>query len=76
MILTKKNVNFKVGDEVMVYFPVTKVGLSTKLLPLWQGPYVIKKQLGDVTYRVEKEEKLISVHVQRLLPYTRFNKDS
>ena len=57
----------------MVYFPVAKAGLSQKLLPLCQGPYKIKEKLGDVTYRVEKEDRVIAVHVQRLLPYYKFD---
>lgn len=65
-----KQVEFNVGDLVMVYWPIPKAGLSQKLLPRWDGPYEIKSRLGKWTYRIKKRERIFSVHVQRLRKYT------
>ncbi|XP_045165454.2 uncharacterized protein LOC123529264 [Mercenaria mercenaria] len=44
---------FKVGDKVYVYFPVKKVGRSSKLLSYWRGPYQVIEKLSDVIYKVD-----------------------
>jgi hypothetical protein len=67
--LKHKKIVFKEGEQVMVFWPVPKKGFSQKLLPKWDGPYKIVKQLGAVTYRVQKERKTFCVHVQRLQHY-------
>ena len=47
-----------------------------KLLPRWEGPFKILAKLGDVTYRVAKDEKTYVFHVQRLKKYQPWiNKD-
>ncbi|MCX6654290.1 MAG: hypothetical protein NTY03_04115 [Candidatus Bathyarchaeota archaeon] len=38
---THKEVKFKEGELVMVYFPVGKEGLSYKLLAKWDGPFTV-----------------------------------
>ncbi|MCG8033048.1 MAG: DDE-type integrase/transposase/recombinase, partial [Candidatus Thiodiazotropha taylori] len=43
---------FKIGDQVFVYFPVKRVGTSSKLTPFWKGPYRITGKLSDVLYKV------------------------
>jgi hypothetical protein len=65
---THKHVNFNIGDQVMVYTPVAKVGLSPKFTPRWKGPSIILERLDDVIYRVEeiKTNRVSAVHVQRL----------
>eukprot|EP00731_Ephydatia_muelleri_P007395 Em0003g1643a len=40
---------FKDGDQVLVLLPSS----TSKLLASWQGPYVVKKRLSDVTYEVD-----------------------
>lgn len=65
----RKVTNFKIGDQVMLYWPVPKKGYSLKLLPRWDGPYKIDKQLGPVTYRIAKDDKTLCAHVQRLKHY-------
>jgi hypothetical protein len=37
----QKNVQFQIGDLVMVFWPIPKQGVSNKLLPKWEGPYQI-----------------------------------
>ena len=43
---------FKVGDQVFVYFPVKKIGTSSKLTPFWKGPFQITGKLSDILYKV------------------------
>ena len=65
-----QDIRYQPGEKVMLYWPVPKRGLSYKLLPKWDGPYTITKQLGNVTYRIEKEGRSLAVHVQRLRRFT------
>lgn len=30
---------FKIGDQVLVYFPIKKVGTSSKFTSFWRGPF-------------------------------------
>ncbi|RNA32763.1 hypothetical protein BpHYR1_046783 [Brachionus plicatilis] len=53
---THIEVELKIGDLVMVYWPVPKKGFIQNTL----------------TYRIEKDAKTIAIHVQRLLRYTSF----
>ena len=64
-----KDVKFNVGDLVMVYWPVAKLGIARSLLPTWRGPFKITGQLTPVTFRVEKGRTTLPVHVQRLRKY-------
>ena len=66
----QKDIQFKIGDLVMVYWPAAKTGLSKKLLPSWRGPYKVTSQVTPVTYRVERGSKILPIHVQRLRLYT------
>ena len=43
---------FVTGDRVYVFFPVTKVGTSSKLTSFWKGPFAITEKLSDVLYKV------------------------
>lgn len=66
-----KDVEYKAGDKVMVYWPVKKEGIPMKLLPKWDGPFTISEKLGPVTYRIVKPltpttERTFTIHVQRL----------
>jgi hypothetical protein len=62
---------YNIGDNVMLYWPVPVKGLTQKLLPKWDGPYVVTNRLGEVTYRIEKDNgKTHTVHVQRLRLYS------
>jgi hypothetical protein len=70
-----KDVKFEVGDSVMVYFPASKIGMSYKFLPKWEGPFKVTAKISPLNYRVEstKLNKTFVVHVQRLLRYRPWN---
>jgi transposase InsO family protein len=74
---THKEVKFKEGELVMVYFPVSKEGLSYKLLAKWDGPFTVTNKVDAVTYRVRRDlgRKILTmlVHVQRLKIYKPWN---
>jgi len=70
--LDKRDVHYAVGDQVMIYTPITKPGLARKLTLCWNGPYRILKRLSPLNYIVEAincdlaqrgQEK---VHVRRM----------
>ncbi|GBN93126.1 hypothetical protein AVEN_203898-1 [Araneus ventricosus] len=46
--------HFKEGDQVWMYNPKRRRGLSPKLQQNWEGPYTIVKKLNDVIYRVQR----------------------
>ena len=45
-------VELKPGDRVYVYFPVKKVGCSSKFTSYWRGPFEGKEKLSKVLYKV------------------------
>ena len=64
-----REVEFAVDDLVMIYFPVAKKGLFYKLIPKFEGPFVVLNKIDQVTYRVkdvENERRIFAVHVQRM----------
>ncbi|KAK2918385.1 hypothetical protein Q8A73_002756 [Channa argus] len=62
---------FAVGDNVWVYCPVRKRGLSPKLTSHWQGPGEILDRISEVVYRVRMPRKgrRVVLHRDRLAPY-------
>ncbi|GBM15589.1 Transposon Ty3-I Gag-Pol polyprotein [Araneus ventricosus] len=63
--------HFKEGDQVWMYNPKRRRGLSPKLQQNWEGPYTIVKKLNDVIYRVQRSPnaKPKVIHINRLTPY-------
>ncbi|GBM72728.1 Retrovirus-related Pol polyprotein from transposon 412 [Araneus ventricosus] len=63
--------HFKEGDQVWMYNPKRRRGLSLKLQQNWEGPYTIVKKLNDVIYRVQRSPnaKPKVIHINRLTPY-------
>ena len=64
-------VELKLGDWVLVYFPKGKVGRNHRLSRPWHGPYrIIEKRDPDITLcKVYfPEEKSIQVHQTRIQP--------
>jgi hypothetical protein len=61
----------KKGQPVWTYEPARKVGICNKLTSPWKGPFIIEKQIDDVTYRVKKSARQPSrmYHVDRLALY-------
>ena len=51
-----------------VYFPVKKVGCSSKLTSYWRGPYQIFDKLSDPSYKVNcgREGKVLVIYCDRL----------
>ncbi|GBM54286.1 hypothetical protein AVEN_234111-1 [Araneus ventricosus] len=46
--------HFKEGNQVWMYNPKRRRGVSPKLQQNWEGPYTIVKKLNDVIYRVQR----------------------
>ncbi|KAK2922219.1 hypothetical protein Q8A73_001704 [Channa argus] len=61
---------FSVGDNVLVYCPVRKRGLSPKLTSHWQGPGEILDRISEVVYRVRMpgRGRRVVLHRDRLAP--------
>ena len=59
---------FEAGDKVYVYFPVKKVGCSSKLTSYWRGPFQVFDKLSDSLYKVNcgREGHVQIIHCDRL----------
>ena len=57
----------------MLYNPQRKKGVSPKLQPNWDGPYLVIKRISDVVYRIQssknRRSKMKVVHLERLAKY-------
>lgn len=62
---------YKDGDLVWLYNPQRRRGLSPKLQKAWEGPFVIRKKINDIIYRISKTPngKPRVVHFNRLAPF-------
>ena len=61
---------YQVGDQVMVRNSKTRKGCTRKLRrEQWQGPYVVKKVITEVNYRLGCGRKTILAHYNRLKPF-------
>ncbi|KAF8793549.1 Retrovirus-related Pol polyprotein like [Argiope bruennichi] len=63
--------NFHEGDQVWLWNPKRRKGLSPKLQTNWEGPYTVPKRLNDVVVRIQKSphSKPKVIHCNRLAPY-------
>jgi len=59
---TSHNREFLVGQSLWYRTP----GLSESLQPAWQGPYIIDKVLGGLSYRLDINGKPKNVHIKFL----------
>lgn len=61
----------KEGHFVWLFNPAKKRHLTPKLQLRWEGPWLVIKQLSDVTFRIQlkKGGKCKVVHADRLKPY-------
>ena len=66
---THKHIAFDEGELVWVYFGLPETGKTKKLLPRFDGPFIILSKLDHVTYRLQKDKRIIVAHVQRLLRF-------
>jgi len=59
---------FEKDESVLVYFPVRKVGTSSKFTSFWKGPFKIISRVSDVLYKVDcgREQADQVVHCDRL----------
>jgi hypothetical protein len=67
---------YKIGDQVWVFTPRVKEGLSKKLATLWHGPYRIEKKYSNVNYKISRrnnETMKQRIHITRLKPYYSFD---
>ncbi|KAJ8348855.1 hypothetical protein SKAU_G00274440 [Synaphobranchus kaupii] len=62
---------FAVGEQVWVYCPERKKGLSPKLRASWRGPGEVVERLSEVVYRIRMPGRghLVVLHQDRLMPY-------
>ena len=44
----RRELQFEVGDLVLIYKPIRKIGKSEKLLHRWLGPYVVINKLSAI----------------------------
>ena len=44
--------SYEVGEKVYVFFPVKKIGCSSKLTSYWRGPYEVKERITELLYKV------------------------
>ena len=62
---------FNKSDKVLVYFPVKKVGTSSKFNLFWKGPFEVVDKISDVLYKVkcgrDLSEKVIHCEGQVLV---------
>ena len=76
-----KGVNpaYKVGDLVWLHCPVVARGKSRKLHRPWKGPFVIRKIISDVVFRIQHRDpprKCLVVHFNCLKPYLLCGRDA
>lgn len=69
--LKANSTGFHQGDKVWLWNPQRKKGISPKLTPAWEGPYVVVKRINDVVYRIQRspKSKMKVVHLDRLKAY-------
>jgi hypothetical protein len=70
--LDEKQTRFEIGQEVLLYIPATRPGLSRKLVRRWVGPFQINRSITDKIYELkDRDGKLVTrkVSVLRLKPY-------
>ena len=60
---THEEIKFNIGDKVVILFDVPTKG---PLMPRWEGPFTIIEKVNPATYKVENDEKIITIHVQRI----------
>ena len=67
-----KNRPFQKGSRVWVHFPHRTVKQTAKFKRQWKGPYIIRKKVGDVNYKVQLNAKTEPkvLHRDRLFPYS------
>ena len=73
----KRDVEFRVGDYVLLYIGDRVVGNKRKLMPLYDGPFVVIEKKG-INYKIKKlgeRTVVVTVHVSKLIAFRRSRKD-
>ncbi|KAJ8959050.1 hypothetical protein NQ318_022305 [Aromia moschata] len=62
---------YQPGNQVWLYNPQRRRGLSPKLQSSWEGPYEVVTRINDVVYRIQElpRGKPRVVHFNRLAPF-------
>jgi hypothetical protein len=62
---------FEVGDNVWLYTPQKRKGLSPKFQRYWNGPFTVVKRINDLVYKLQSgaRSKPTTVHRNRLWKY-------
>ncbi|GBN06631.1 hypothetical protein AVEN_215806-1 [Araneus ventricosus] len=70
--------HFNVGDQVWMYNPKRRGGLSPKMQQKWEWPYTIVKRLNDVIYRVQRSPnaKPKAIDINRIALYLATDRSS
>ena len=60
--------SFDRDDNVYVFFPVKRVGTSSKFTSYWRGPFQVKEKVSDVLFKVDcgRSGSIQVIHVNRL----------
>jgi hypothetical protein len=61
-----KFTEYQVGDLVYIVNSAKKVGQSSKLNPIWKGPYVVTDILSPILFRIAGRKKTMVVHHDRM----------
>ena len=66
-----KSRKLEINQPVWLHDTTRKIGVCNKLTNNWKGPYLVLKQLDDLTYLIRASPKMVPkvVHIDRLLPY-------
>ena len=59
--------SYDVGDLVSVLDPSNRPGVSTKLQPIYWGPYLVIKVYSPILYGIKDRKRQLVVHHDRLL---------
>ena len=59
--------SYNEGDLVYILDPSNKPGISTKLQPIYRGPFLIIKRYSPVLYMVQDRKRKLVAHHDRLL---------
>ena len=63
---SKRQRTFDIGDLVHKLDTTTKVGLTTKLKPVYTGPFLVTEILSPILYRIEDLKRPSVIHHDRL----------
>lgn len=64
---SRREVSFKVGDQVAIKMPPT--GVPPKFASPWRLAYTVVERQGELNYKIVRDGKSQVVHVDRLKPY-------